>query len=134
MDFNVSFPGGKRVDVQVRDHLIQTDQPAHFGGQDAEPAPFDLFLASLATCSGIVALAFCQARNLPTEGLKLVQHVEMDDKTHLPSAIRLDLTLPYGFPEKYRAAIARATNNCSVKKAIAAMPTVELVTIVPEEV
>ena len=59
MDIELSFPGGKRVVAQVGAHRIETDQPHELGGKDAAPAPFDLFLASIATCAGIYALGFC---------------------------------------------------------------------------
>ena len=81
----VTFPGGKRVDAQVGNFVIATDQPVSGGGGEAAPAPFDLFLASIATCAGIYALGFCQARGLPTEGLVLEQEVIDDPATHLPT-------------------------------------------------
>lgn len=127
MDIEVSFPGGKRVVAQVGDHRIETDQPVELGGEGAIPAPFDLFLASLATCAGVYALGFLQARALPTQGLRLRQKVEHDPVTHLPRSFRLELTLPPGVPEKYRGAILRAVENCKVKKTMAAQPPFEVV-------
>ncbi len=127
MDIEVTFPGGKRVDAQVGELVIRTDQPASLGGGGAAPAPFDLFLASIATCAGIYVLGFCQARGLPTEGLGVVQKTEYDEATKLPSRIRLELRLPPGFPEKYRTAIVRAAEGCKVKKTIAAAPVFEIV-------
>lgn len=129
MDIRVSFPGGKRVDAQVGRHLIRTDQPAEFGGEDAEAAPFDLFLASLATCAGIYVIGFCQARKIPTDGVELVQHVDHDDAGHV-TRIELELTLPASFPEKYRSAVANAAANCKVKKLIAAQPEIAVRTTV----
>jgi putative redox protein len=127
MDIELSFPGGKQVVAQVGAHRIETDQPFELGGQDAAPAPFDLFLASIASCAGIYALGFLQARALPTEGLRMRQRVELDPATHLPRSVRLELTLPPGVPEKYRTAVVRAVENCKVKKTIAAMPSFEVV-------
>ena len=127
MDIELSFPGGKRVVAQVGAHRVETDQPTDLGGQDAAPAPFDLFLASLATCAGIYALGFLQARGLATEGLRLRQLVELDPTTHLPRGIRLELTPPPDLPEKYRAALQRAVENCKVKKSIAHPPVFEVV-------
>lgn len=127
MDIRVSFPGGKRVDAAVGGHVITTDQPEALGGADSAPAPFDLFLASIATCAGIYALGFCQARGLPTEGLSLLQRVEYDPETSLPRHVKLELTLPTGFPDKYRTAIVRAAERCKVKQTIAAQPTFEVV-------
>jgi len=119
MDIEVTFPGGKRVDAQVGPFVVATDQPPELGGAGSAPAPYELFLASLATCAGIYALGFCQARNLPTEGLRLVQRHEMDPETKLVNRVRMELTLPDGFPEKYRPAIQKAVESCKVKKTIA---------------
>ena len=127
MDIELSFPGGKRVVAQLGAHRIETDQSVALGGDDAAPAPFDLFLASIATCAGIYALGFLQARGLSTDGLRLTQHVDLDEATQLPHNVRLSLTLPPDLPDKYRAALVRTVENCKVKKTIAAMPSFEVV-------
>lgn len=123
MDIRVSFPGGKRVDAALGRHVVRTDQPVAGGGEDAAPAPFDLFLASLATCAGIYVLGFCQARGISTEGVSLVQHHEHDESGKL-TRVDLEVVLPAGFPEKYRAAVVHAAANCKVKKLLAAPPEV----------
>ncbi|NUO49018.1 MAG: osmotically inducible protein OsmC [Polyangiaceae bacterium] len=120
----VTFPGGKRVDARVGPYVVHTDQPVDAGGEGAAPGPFDLFLASVATCAGIYVLGFCQARGLSSEGIGLRQHAELDPETKLPTRIRLELVLPPSFPEKYRAAIVRATEGCKVKKTILAGPPI----------
>ena len=118
----VSFPGGVRVETRLGAHTVVTDQLPVHGGTDAGPSPYDLFLASVATCAGFYAAAFCQARKLSTEGLALGLEVEEDEASHLPKAMTVHLTLPQGFPDQYRAAILRAVENCKVKKSIAAAP------------
>ena len=117
-DIQVTFPGGKGVDATVLGRIIHTDHPKELGGEGDGPAPYDLFLASIATCAGIYALGFCQNRGIATEGLSLVQKHVVDPETHLPTSIALELTLPPGFPEKYRPAIVRAVEGCKVKKTI----------------
>jgi ribosomal protein S12 methylthiotransferase accessory factor len=112
----VAFPGGKRIDAQVGDFLIQTDQPAKYGGQGEAPAPFDLFLASLATCAGIFAWNFCEMRKLPTEGLALDMVCIDDAQKKMVGEIIFRLTLPDDFPEKYRQGIVRAMEQCAVKR------------------
>ncbi len=126
MDIEVTFPGGKLVDAKIGDFTIRTDQPRELGGEASFPAPFELFLSSLATCAGIYALGFCQARGLSTEGLGLVQRHEYDAAGKRLLKVRLELTLPAGFPETHRAAIVRAVENCKVKKAIAEAPAFEV--------
>ena len=130
MTIEVSFPGGKRVDARVGKHVVHTDQPVELGGDDTAVGPYDLFLASLVSCAGVYVLGFLQARNLPTEGVSLVQHVDPDPDTKLPASIRIEVRLPAGFPEKYRAAIVRAAEGCKVKKTMAAAPVVQVVATV----
>lgn len=132
-DIEVSFPGGKRVDARIGAFVVRTDQPVELGGDASAVAPFDLFLASIATCAGIYTLGFCQARGISTEGLLLRQHVEIDPATKLPTRIEMEIVLPASFPEKYRASIVRAAESCKVKKTIALQPTIE-VTATPDVV
>jgi ribosomal protein S12 methylthiotransferase accessory factor len=130
-DIEVTFPGGKRVDARVGGHVVHTDQPEEAGGEGSAPGPFDLFLASLATCAGVYVLAFCKARGLSTEGIAIQQRVDLDPATKLPSRIHLQLELPASFPEKYRAAIVRATEGCKVKKTLAESPPVDVALVEP---
>jgi ribosomal protein S12 methylthiotransferase accessory factor len=122
----VSFPGGKQVAAQVGKHLVTTDQPQDLGGADAAPSPYDLFLASLATCAGIYVLGFLQARGISAEGLRITQHVEFDAVTHLATRVRLEVHVPAHVPSKYRSAILRAAEGCKVKKTLANPPEFEV--------
>ena len=125
MNIAVSFPGGVAVDAHVGGHVVHTDQPAPHGGGTAS-APFDLFLASIATCMGFYALRFCQEREIATEGLGLSLETVRDDAKKRLSTIRVALTLPPGFPEKYTDAIRRAVDQCAVKKQMVEPPAFEL--------
>jgi ribosomal protein S12 methylthiotransferase accessory factor len=125
----ITFPGGLAVDARFDGFCVRTDQPVDYGGENSAPAPFDLFLVSIGTCAGFFALRFCQERELPSEGLKLTLETERDAERHRMSKIRLIIHLPPGFPEKYRRAIIRATNQCSVKRAILDPPEFDVVTI-----
>ncbi|MCP5407651.1 MAG: OsmC family protein [Chromatiaceae bacterium] len=119
---DVQFPGGKRVDVRVGEFLIKTDQSLKYGGGASAPEPFALFLASIASCAGIFALGFCQKRELSTEGLDLKMVCERDEKNIMIVRMTLKLTLPEGFPDKYREGIVRAMDLCAVKKHIKEAP------------
>jgi ribosomal protein S12 methylthiotransferase accessory factor len=128
----VSFPGGKRVDAQIGAFVVHTDQPVDQGGDATAVGPFDLFLASLATCAGLYVLAFCQARGLSTDGLALHQHTDVDPATRIPNRIRIEVVLPPSFPERYRAAVVRAAEGCKVKKTLAAAPAIDVVAVPSE--
>jgi ribosomal protein S12 methylthiotransferase accessory factor len=122
-DIYLTFPGGKRVEATVGNHHIVTDQTLAHGGDDSAPEPFELFLASLATCAGLYVASFCQTRSIPTDRIELVQHHELDPEGHV-THIELQIRLPRAFPAKYRAAVVRAAEGCKVKKALASPPQV----------
>ncbi len=124
----ITFPGGVAVNAEFDGFTVKSDQPVRAGGQGAEPSPFDLFLASLGTCSGFFALRFCQQRELSTDGLSLSLAIERDPEKKLPSKVQIIINLPGDFPDKYRSAIIRATDQCAVKRSIADPPEFEVVT------
>jgi ribosomal protein S12 methylthiotransferase accessory factor len=112
----VNFTGGKRIQAKVGDFTILTDQPIKYGGEAGAPAPFDLFLASLATCAGIYAWNFCESRKLSTEGMELRMACIDDEKKKMIAKIIFHLTLPVDFPQRYRSGIVRAMELCAVKR------------------
>jgi ribosomal protein S12 methylthiotransferase accessory factor len=121
----VTLPGGRRVDAQVGNHLVRTDQPVENGGEDTAPSPYQLFLAALGTCAGIFVQGFCAKRELPTEGIRILQRLYQDPETGVLGRVELDIEVPPGFPEKYRDALVRVVDQCSVKRAIQAQPQFE---------
>jgi ribosomal protein S12 methylthiotransferase accessory factor len=128
----VTFPGGKKVDALVDGKLVHTDQPIRAGGEDSAPAPFDLFAASLGTCAGYFVLEFCQARSLPTDGITLRQRIAVDE-AHILREVEMEIEVPPGFPEKYRQALARAAEGCTVRRAIEAQPRFAVRTVIGGE-
>ncbi len=125
----ITFPGGVQVNAQFNGFEITTDQPEKNGGQNSAPSPFDFFLASLGTCAGFFALRFCQQRELSTDGLRLHLTSERNAETKRLDRVEITMQLPKDFPEKYRSAIIRATDQCAVKKALLDAPEIELVTL-----
>ena len=90
------------VAARFQGHTVLTDQPPEGGGAGAAPAPFDLFLASIATCMAYYALAFCRARGLDSEGMSLELDTERNRETHRNEKIRVALRLPECFPGQVR--------------------------------
>ena len=126
MKIGVEFPGGRRVDARLRGHLVPTDQPSDAGGADSAPSPFELFFVSLATCAGYYALRFCESRQIDMEGMDVVLRVERAPDHGPITAVRIQVTLPRDFPERYREALLRAVDQCAVKKFVAAPAPIEV--------
>jgi uncharacterized OsmC-like protein len=123
---SVGFPGGKKVTARIGDRLIATDQSVESGGEGSAPEPFTLFLASIATCAGYYALQFCLSRDIQTDGMSCMAVFSYDEQVRRYTTVRIALTLPQGFPQKYRDAIVRAMDSCAVKKHLFLPPKFEI--------
>lgn len=125
-EMKISFPGGLRVDAEYKEFVIKTDQPVYSGGDGSAPAPFDLFLASIATCAGYYVLAFCNKREIPTEKAAVVMKTRRNPETKRIEKISIEIQLPPEFPEKYKKAVIKAVDSCSVKAHILNPPVFEV--------
>jgi len=130
MEMIIDFPGGSRVDAHFDNYIIPTDQPP----VGSAPTPFDTFLSSIGTCAGIYVLGFCQQRNLPTEGIRIVQRMHSNPTSHMVEKIDLEIQVPSVFPEKYRASLINSAELCKVKKHLEHPPKFEVITKVVEPV
>ena len=123
MDMIIDFPGGAKVDAHFRGHTVMTDQPP----LDSAPMPFEIFLASIGTCAGIYVLGFCRQRNLPTEGIRIIQR-NHPGANGMMEKIDLEIQVPPTFPEQYYGALVRSAELCKVKKTLENPPVFEVTT------
>jgi ribosomal protein S12 methylthiotransferase accessory factor len=126
MEMKVEFSGGKRVTSIYKGFRVETDQPRSEGGEGAAPEPYDLFLSSIGTCAGVTIVYFCESRGIPTEGIAMTLRFARNDRTHLMENIDIVVHLPPTFPEKYRQAVLRAADMCSVKRSLMNPPDIQV--------
>ena len=129
MEMDVAFPGGMRVDVRYKGFTVWTDQPKENGGEGSAPSPFDLFLASIASCAGYYALNFCMTRGLSTDGMEINMRTEYDDVKRVTGKIILKVKVPEGFPGQYNEALVRSVESCTVKRHIQNPPEFEVIAV-----
>ena len=118
MEMLIDFPGGARVDAHFGPYTVPTDQPPMGGGAGSAPTPFAVFLSSIGTCAGIYVLGFCNQRNLPTDGIRIIQRIESNRATGLVDTIDLEIQVPPSFPDKYYQALVRSAEQCKVKQTL----------------
>ncbi len=129
MDIEVYFEEGAKVNARIGKHVVKTDQKERGGGEDSAPAPFDYFLASLATCAGIYVKVFCDKRGIDASKIRITQKHRNDPQTRKLIGIDLDIILPEDFPEKYREAVIKAADQCAVKRLLKDPPEIEVRTV-----
>ncbi len=125
MEMIIDFPGGSRVDAHFGPFTVKTDQPP----EASAPTPFATFLASIGTCAGIYVLGFCRQRGIPTEGIQLIERLEVDRNTGMVTKVLLDIQVPPSFPAKYKDAVVRSAEQCAVKKHFEHPPKFEISTV-----
>ena len=111
MEMIIDFPGGSRVDAHFGPFTVATDQLPDLSA----PTPFALFLASIGTCAGYYVQEFCNKREIPMEGIRIVERTH-SGRSGLVDRVDLEIQLPPDFPEKYRDSVIRAAELCTVKK------------------
>ncbi|PKN38950.1 MAG: osmotically inducible protein C [Deltaproteobacteria bacterium HGW-Deltaproteobacteria-2] len=124
--FNITFDGNKKVSAHFRDFTVYTDQPVAVGGENTAPSPLEIFLSTIGTCAGFYVASFCQSRSIPMDNMSIMQTVFRNDTTHMVEKITLDIVLPPDFPEKYKAAVIKAADTCSVKKHLLNPPEIQV--------
>lgn len=114
-EFEINFPGNKKVDVSFKDFLVRTDQSKKNQGDETAPEPFDIFLSALGACAGIYAKSFCDTRKLSTAGMKLFFSASFAKGKKQMEKIEITLHVNQEFPEKYIKPIIKTMNGCAVK-------------------
>jgi uncharacterized OsmC-like protein len=128
MEMMINFPGDKRVNSTYKGFTVKTDQPKSEGGDDSAPEPYDLFLSSIGTCAGVYIVYFCESRDIPTNDITMTLHFERNETSHLMEKINIDIHLPPDFPQKYRKALIRAAQMCTVKRNLIQPPEILVTT------
>ena len=124
MEMVINFPGGKRVNSTYKGFTVKTDQPKSEGGNDSAPEPYDLFLSSIGTCAGVYIVYFCESRKIPIDDISMTLHFERNETSHLMEKIAIDVKLPADFPPKYKKAVIRAAQMCTVKRNLLQPPEI----------
>ncbi|MBW2177884.1 MAG: osmotically inducible protein OsmC [Deltaproteobacteria bacterium] len=133
MEMDVYFPGGKKVNANYKGFTIETDQAKEEGGEESAPEPYSLFLASIGTCAGIYVVYFCQERGIDTSNIKMKLQFERNEEKHLTTAVHIHIDLPPDFPPKYKVAVVKTAELCSVKRNILDPPQFTVSAAIREE-
>ena len=122
----VTWDGGVRFTADVRGHKVHVDQPPQSGGEDSAPTPLELVPTSLGTCVAYFVQRFLNARGLSSEGLTVTVGSADAANPHRIGAFDVDVQIPGGVPEKYRDAVLRAAETCTVHSTLVHHPAVHI--------
>ncbi len=130
MDIVTTFTGNYSNSTACKGYTINTSQTAMSGGDDKNPAPFDLFLTSISACSAVYVDYFCVKRGIPADNIRVILKTEVDPEKKMIGKIRITVEIPPDFPEKYIKPMLKSVDMCAVKKHILDPPEFELDSVV----
>jgi uncharacterized OsmC-like protein len=123
----VTHIGGERYDVQIRGHVVTTDQPAPNGGDDQGPTPTELFAASLAACVAFYVGRFLRRHSTEEDRFRVECDLKMtDDEPHRVARLDLRIALPDGVADRLGPPVLRVAERCTVHNSLVQPPDVHV--------
>ncbi|MFD0850263.1 OsmC family protein [Sphingosinicella xenopeptidilytica] len=104
-----------KVDVRAGHHTLVSDEPEKIGGRDAGPAPFQLLLAALGSCTAITLRMYAKRKDWPLESAEVAMRHLKDGET---ARIERVLTLSGNLTDEQRARLADIAERTPVTLAI----------------
>ena len=122
MEIKVNYLDNLRIDAKFDDFSVIADQPIRYKGDGSAPSPFDYFLASSALCAAYFVKVYCNARDIPTDGIRVAQNNIVDPENRYNQIFKIQVELPESISDKDRQGILRSIDRCTVKKVIQTGP------------
>ncbi len=122
MEIKVNFLDNLRLEAKFDDFTVVADQPIRYKGDGSAPGPFDYFLASSALCAAYFVKLYCQARDIPTEHIRLSQNNIVDPENRYKQMFKIQVELPSDISDKDRQGILRSIDRCTVKRVVQTGP------------
>lgn len=122
MEIKVNFLDNLRLEAKFDDFSVIADQPIRYKGDGSAPGPFDYFLASSAMCAAYFVKVYCNARDIPTEHIRLSQNNIVDPEDRYNQIFKIQVELPESISEKDKKGILRSIDRCTVKKVVQQNP------------
>ncbi|MDT8895242.1 OsmC domain/YcaO domain-containing protein [Halomonas sp. I1] len=129
MEIKVNYLDNLRLEAKFDDFTVISDQPIRYKGDGSAPGPFDYFLASSAMCAAYFVKVYCNARDIPTENIRLSQNNIVDPENRYKQIFKIQVELPEDLSDKDRQGIMRSIERCSVKRVVQNVPDFQIETV-----
>lgn len=101
--------------IAIGEHTVTVDEPERLGGQNLGPAPTDLLLASLASCTAITLRMYFNRKSIEIGEVLVKCYYENDDE-NLP--IHRSIEFNPALAAEWHDRVKHIANACPVHKII----------------
>ena len=108
-----SYPSYATQLVVGHHHLV-ADEPVDLGGGDTGPAPDELVLAALGTCTAITLRMYAQRKQWPLESVEV--SLDFESRTKEKTVIRRTVHLGGPLSQEQRERLLEIANACPVHR------------------
>jgi len=109
--------------VKVRHHQFAVDESAANGGEDAGPAPHDLYDAALGACKALTVLWYAQRKAIPVEEIMVTVDRDAADERKGVYRLRATLALTGALTDPQRQELLAAAAKCPLHKLMTQVTT-----------
>ena len=121
---SVRYLGGMTFEAAARNHKFAVDLPLGLGGKETGPTPVELFIISLAACTGMELAFYCKKFKWDPAGLAVEANYEKSaDRI---AKIFLEISLPSAKSEKERQEAMGWAKQCLVHNTMKRSPEIKI--------
>jgi putative redox protein len=119
--------GGFTQEFVVGPHRLTADEPKDMGGDDEGPAPYDLLLAALGSCTSITVTMYAQRKSWPLQDVTVrLRHTrihatdcaECETKEGKINRIKLDIEFAGPLSGEQRSKLLEIAKKCPVHRTL----------------
>ena len=116
LDVTVVLEGDHfKTDIFTHNHHLVADEPTSLGGTDLGPAPTQLLLSALGTCTAMTLRMYLNRKKWPVD--KIIVHLESEKRDQL-NIIYRNLEISGNLDETQRQRLEEIADKCPVHKFI----------------
>lgn len=115
-EVNVGWAAGKFAqDIQVAGHRLRADEEAEKGGDNSGPAPHELLLAALGSCTAMTLKMYAERKGWPLRDVRVALNGSHIDGTFV---VTRHLTIDGDLDDEQRERLIEIADKCPVHKTL----------------